>query len=85
MDAKLTLKLDKYVIEKAKKYAASHKRSLSRMIEHYLKVLIEKEQTQTDDDIEISPYVKSMRTGVKLPADFDYKNAYGDYLSEKYK
>ncbi len=85
MDAKLTLKLDKYVIEKAKKYAASHQRSLSRMIESYLRVLIEKEQPQTDDDIEISPYVKSMRTGVKLPADFDYKKAYGDYLSEKYK
>jgi len=26
-----------------------------------------------------------MQTGVKLPADLDYKKAYGDYLSEKYK
>ena len=29
MDTKLTLKLDKYVIDKAKEYAASQKRSLS--------------------------------------------------------
>jgi len=85
MDAKLTLKLDKYVIDKAKEYASSHKRSLSRMIEAYLKTLIEKENRQPDDDFEISPFVRSMKTGIKLPADFDYKKEYGDYLAEKYK
>lgn len=85
MDTKLTLKLDKYVIDKAKEYASSQKRSLSRLIESYLKTLIEKENPQSNDKIEISPFVKSMQTGVKLPADFDYKKAYGDYLTEKYK
>ncbi|MCF8234024.1 MAG: DUF6364 family protein [Bacteroidales bacterium] len=85
MDAKLTLKLDKHVIDKAKEYASSHKRSLSRLIESYLKTLIEKENRQADNDLEISSFVKSMQTGVKLPADFDYKKEYGDYLAEKYK
>lgn len=85
MDTKLTLKLDKFVIERAKEYASSHKRSLSRMIESYLKSLIDKDSPDSKDDIEISPFVKSMTTGVKIPADFDYKKAYGDYLSEKYK
>ena len=85
MDAKLTLKLDKYVIDKAKQYASSHKRSLSRMIESYLKTLIDKETPQSDSDIEISPYIKSMRTGIKLPTDYDYKKVYGDYLAQKYK
>ena len=85
MDAKLTLKLDKYVIDRAKEYASLHKRSLSRMIESYLKSLIDKEQNQKDDDFEISPFVKSMQSGVKLPADFDYKKEYVEYLSEKYK
>lgn len=85
MDAKLTLKLDKLVIDKAKEYASSHKKSLSRMIESYLKSLIDKNSNKTQDDFEISPFIKSMQTGVKIPADFDYKNAYGDYLSEKYK
>jgi len=84
MDAKLTLKLDKYVIDKAKEYAASHQRSLSRMIESYLKTLIEKEKPQSGD-IEISPFVKSLRTGVKVPADYDYKKVYVDYLAEKYQ
>lgn len=85
MDVKLTLKLDKYVIDKAKEYASSHQRSLSRMIESYLKSLIDKEYKRVDNDIEISPFVKSMQTGVKLPVDIDYKQEYGDYLAEKYK
>jgi len=36
MDTKLTIKLDKEVIEKAKRYAQSQQRSLSGMIEAYL-------------------------------------------------
>lgn len=85
MDTKLTLKLDKYVIDRAKEYASSQKRSLSGMIEAYLKTLIMKDNTQSDNDIEISPFVKSLRTGVKVPVDYDYKKEYGDYLAEKYK
>ena len=84
MDTKLTLKLDKYVIIKAKEYASSQRRSLSRLIESYLKTLINTDNDQSDDDIEISPFVKSMQSGVKLPADFDYKQEYGNYLTEKY-
>lgn len=85
MDRKLTLRLDKYVIDKAKGYAFSQKRSLSRVVESYLKSLVDTDKTENNDDIEISPFVKSMQTGVKIPADFDYKEAYGDYLAEKYK
>jgi hypothetical protein len=85
MDAKLTLKLDKNVIENAKQYAALNKQSLSRLIESYLKAITDKKQTINDDDFEISPFIKSFRTSVKLPPDLDYKKEYGDYLSEKYK
>ncbi len=85
MDTKLTLKLDKSVIERAKEYASSHERSLSRMIESYLRSLTERDASNLKDDIEISPFVKSMRTGVKFPANIDYKKSYGEYLSEKYK
>ena len=85
MDSKLTLQLDQDVIDKAKEYAASHQKSLSRMIEAYLKTLTDREYPQMDDDTEISPFVKSMRTGVSIPVDFDDKKAYSDYLSEKHK
>ena len=40
MDTKLTLKLDKIVIEKAKIYAAEHKHSVSFMMENYLKAVV---------------------------------------------
>jgi hypothetical protein len=85
MDTKLTLKLDKEIIEKAKDYASSKNRSLSRLIESYLKSLVNTDKTESNDDIEISPFVKSLQTGVKIPADFDDKKAYTDYLAEKHK
>jgi hypothetical protein len=85
MDTKLTLKLDKFVIDKAKDYAVSHKRSLSRIIESYLRSLISKEDPKDMDDIQISPFVKSMSTGVNIPSDIDYKKEYIDYLTEKHK
>ena len=85
MDTKLTLKLDKQVIDKAKEYASSQKRSLSRLIESYLKTLVDTDNQKSQNDIKISSFVKSMKTGVNLPADLDYKKSHGDYLSEKYK
>lgn len=85
MDAKLTLKLDKFVIEKAKEYASSKNKSLSRLIESYLKSLVSKEPDKSDEEIEISPFVKSLKTGVKIPDDLDPKKEYGKYLAEKYK
>jgi hypothetical protein len=85
MDAKLTLKLDKYVIEQAKAYASSNKRSLSRIIESYLKSLIDRNKNDDELDIEISPFVKSMSTGVKIPTDLDNKSEFLDLLIEKHK
>lgn len=83
MDTKLTLKLDQEIIEKAKKYASEKKLSLSRIIENYLNSLTS--DKKIDNEIEISPFIKSLRTGVKIPADLDYKKEYGDFLAEKYK
>ena len=82
MDTKLTLKLDKTVIEKAKEYAESHQKSLSRMIESYLQSLTNQEQTK--DEPKISPFVKSMSSGVQIPAELDYKKEYRDFLIKKY-
>lgn len=85
MDTKLTLKLDQEVIKKAKAYALAHKRSLSGMIEAYLKTLVGSGEGSSSTEIEISPYVKSLCTGVKIPASLNDKEAYADYLAEKYK
>ncbi len=85
MDTKLTLKLDKFVIEQAKEYASVHKRSLSRIIESYLKSLINRDKKEDESDIEISPFVKSISTGIKIPADLDYKSEMLKHLEDKHK
>ena len=83
MDTKLTLKLNQEVIEKAKKYASDQKLSLSRLVEMYLQSLTT--QKETGDKLQISPFVKSISSGTKIPADMDYKEEYSKYLLEKYK
>lgn len=82
MDTKLTLKLDQEIIEKAKVYASEKKLSLSRLIENYLNTLT---SDKIKNDIQISPFVKSLSSGVRIPADYDYKKERADYLEQKYK
>ena len=85
MDTKLTLKLDKEVIDKAKEYSISHKRSLSRIIESYLKSLINQTNDTSTEEMQISPFVKSISTGIQLPADKDLNKEYVNHLSEKHQ
>jgi len=81
MDTKLTLKLDKSVIDQAKHYAKSHNMSLSRLIESYLATVTEHEKKE----FEITPLVESLSGVVKLPEDFNPKDDYINFLNEKYK
>ena len=86
MDAKLTLKLDKNVIEKAKIYAAAHQHSLSLLVENYLKAITDEEKSKKSNEYEISFFVKSLTIGKgETPNDFDYKSSRREYLSEKHK
>lgn len=80
MDTKLTLKLDKLIIESAKEYAKEKNISLSKMIENYLQAITNKRNR----DIEISPLVQSL-IGVIGQQDDDYKKDYTGYLSKKYQ
>lgn len=82
MDAKLTLKLNQEVIKKAKKYASENNSSLSRLVENYLSMLVE---NKSSSEIEISPFVKSISSGVQIPTDVDERKAYRDHLEDKYK
>lgn len=82
MNTKLTLQLDKSIIEKAKKYASEQDTSLSRLVEAYLHSLTGE---QKNDDIEISAFVKSMASGTKIPTGLNPKKEYSNYLDEKYK
>lgn len=79
MDAKLTLKLDKEIIERAKKYAQNKNTSLSKLIENILSKVTDKSSFQG----ETTPLVDGL-SGI-LSMDSDHKEDYRDYLEEKYK
>jgi hypothetical protein len=84
MNAKLTLKLNKLLIEKAKKYAWTHKKSLSKIVELYLQSLITDNEV-AGEHIQISPFIKTMSTGIRIPSDLDLKKEFADYIHYKYK
>lgn len=81
MNTKLTLTIEQRIIEKAKKYANDKGRSLSSIIENYLKIITNEE---VDRDIKITPIVKSMKGTFKAPRNFNYKKELSKRLSEKY-
>jgi hypothetical protein len=81
MNTKLTLTIEQTVIEKAKKYAKGKERSLSNLIENYLKALTNENDS---NEIEITPIVKSLKGSFTAPKNFDYKKELTLRLSEKY-
>lgn len=81
MDKKLTLSLNESVIENAKLFAKKNKISLSKLIESYLRSIAE----NNIQEVEITPLVKSLSGVVELPTDFNIRDEYTSYLTEKYK
>ncbi len=81
MVTKLTLTLEQNVIEKAKKYAKNNNRSLSDIIENYLKVVVEE---KTNFETETASLTKSLKGSFKKPSDFDYKKQLKNRLTQKY-
>lgn len=80
MDAKLTLKLDKRVIERAKAYARRHHKSVSGMVENYFKNLT---RLPESDKEESSDLVRSLKGVIKLPAGYDFKRDRLGHLEDR--
>ena len=82
MNTKLTLTIQQNIIEKAKKYAKTRGRSLSDIIENYLKAITSDVDRIESDE---TPVVKSLKGSFKVPAQFDYKNELTKALNVKYR
>ncbi|MAC94349.1 MAG: hypothetical protein CMC96_02485 [Flavobacteriales bacterium] len=82
MNTKLTLTIERDIIERAKSYAKDKNRSLSDIIENYLKILTEKEQK--NEDQKLNPIVESLKGSFKMPKNMDYKKELKNRLEEKY-
>lgn len=80
-NTKLTLSLNEVVIEAAKKYAKEKNVSLSLLIENYLQKITTVNQSNQNH----TPIVAQLSGVISLPKDFNYKENYVDFLSEKYK
>lgn len=79
--AKLTLKLEKSAILRAKTYAKANRTSLSRLVESYFNEI----STVSDRSSKpkISPLVRSL-SGIIKNKDVDYKKELTKILSEKH-
>lgn len=83
MNSKLTLSIEKSIIEQAKEYAADQGRSLSNIVEEYLKSVSEQKAFKTQE--KFHPLVEELAGSVKLPdSEGDYKKLLTDALFEKY-
>ncbi len=81
MNTKLTLVIEQEIIQKAKEYAKEKNRSLSNIIENYLKSLTKENKSEK---VKLSPIVKSLSGSFKLPKDFDYKTELGKAIEKKH-
>lgn len=79
MTTKLTLTVEKSIIERAKIYAKNTGRSLSELIENYLETITEDSGNQ-----KISPKLKKIIGAVTLPKDFDEEKELRSYLEKKH-
>ena len=86
MDTKLTLNINKRVVNKAKIYAKEQGRSLSDLIENYLIAITTNEKIDEEEFMSgISPEIREL-VGIasKVPKNIDYKKEVEDYLVKKY-
>ncbi len=79
METKLTLKLDRDVIQSVKHYAEKNHRSVSRLVEEYFRRLVGEQEPKN----EISPLVEEL-SGVISEKDLEGLD-YTKYLEEKYE
>lgn len=79
VDTKLTLKLDKGIINRAKEYASETNQSLSRLVEEYFLELTSSKKFKQN----LSPRVRKV-SGVLKGKSVDYKDSVSNYLIEKH-
>ncbi|MBD1432205.1 hypothetical protein H8B06_05155 [Sphingobacterium sp. DN00404] len=82
MNTKLTLTLEKEVIETAKEYAKDKGQSLSEMVENYFKLItVDRRNIKTK---QLSPKVQKLRGIIKTDKNIDYKQILTEELAKKY-
>ena len=81
MQTKLTLTIEKNLINQAKLYAKNKGRSLSELIENYLKVVVDEQK----EVLIISPSISKLKGSIHLQDDFNYKKELAKAILEKHQ
>ena len=79
MTTKLTLTVEKSIIDRAKVYAKHTGRSLSEIIQNYLECI-----TNENTEEKLSPKLKKIVGAVKLPKNFNEDKELRNYLEKKH-
>ncbi len=82
MNTKLTLTIEKEIIEIAKEYAKEKGQSLSEMVENYFKFVTVKRKKIKEK--QLSPRVRKLRGIIKTEGNLEYKKILTEELSKKY-
>ncbi len=82
MNTKLTLTIEKEVIQSIKKYAKEEGLSISRLVENYFK-LITQDRRKVEAE-KLSPRVQRLRGIIKTDKEINYKEILTEELSKKY-
>lgn len=81
MNAKLTLSLDRDIIDQAKDFSRSHHKSLSKLIEGYLRQVLHGDTAEK----QTTPLVAKLSGVIDAAKLGNHKSGYADYLAEKYR
>lgn len=81
MNTKLTLSMESEVIERAKRFARSRHRSLSAIVEQYLRFVSDHEPQRVTS----SPRIRAISDSLHLPADTDYDELKRQHLVGRYR
>lgn len=82
MNTKLTLTIQKEVIQVAKEYAKEKGQSLSQLVENYFKLI--SSSRRKIEPVELSARVQKLRGIIKTDGPVDYKAVLEEELSKKY-
>ena len=82
MNTKLTLTLDPFIIQEAKRYAKNQGTSVSKLVENYFSGL---KSASKEEDLKLTGVVQELAGVLKVAEIDDINSEIVDYLEEKYQ
>ncbi len=79
-----TLNINTELLQQAEMQAKMYNLNLNQIVESFIRKFIKNPRGVEQIEIKTTPFVERLGVDLDLPADFDEKKAYRNYLSEKH-